>query len=457
MDRRRFLASGLVVPAGLLLGRPLSAQETVPRRRELDLRLVEAVVERPATEACRARGRTFLDLGADNVARFQVEFPRGGYYRLQLGYGADTLARPPRAAVLLDRRILGTNYFLADHPADPSGRMPQFSHEDLGEHRVTAGLHTIEIETMFERGEAIESLRITPTERTLDTPRFSFVQLTDTHIMKGQYPVWMNRKIDGDMPEALVEVGRKVREMSPDFVLHTGDIVDGDTPESIAFAREVMAPVPRPLYPVLGNHDTYRKNHAHWLSIWKDDFPTDQVYYSFNNHGWHFIMLDCLLNQSRPLREPQLAWLDEDLAQHRERPTLVAAHTPVGEPGENPELTSGLAPRLLANPQIKLVLGGHTHRTHFSGYPGRVHVVTAAMVEWPLVYRRFLVFADRIEVETYQLSRKFQRNSFMGVEEKLAYRAAHREAPMEMDKKINNDMLADNSMLCPGIALSLAT
>ncbi|MBE7557589.1 metallophosphoesterase [bacterium] len=454
MDRRRFLSSSLVLPATLFLPESLRAVETVPRRRALDLRLVEAVLEHPAAEACRARGRVFLDLGADNVARFRVQFPSDGYYHFELRYGGDTLPRPPRAAVLLDRRLLGTNYFLTDHEADPTAMRPQFSHGDLGTHRVTAGLHTVEIETLFERGEALESLRVTPTNRPLDRPRLSFVQLSDTHIMKGQYPVWLNRKIDGDMPEALLEVAAKIRELSPDFVMHTGDIVDGETPESIAFAREVMRPIPRPLYPILGNHDTYRNNHANWLSIWKDDFPSDKVYYSFDCKGWHFIMLDCLLNQSHSLREPQLAWLDADLAQHPDRPTVIAAHTPVGEPGENPRLTSGLAPRLAVNPQVKLILAGHTHRNHYARYNGRAHATVAAMVEWPLIYRRFLVFSDRVEVETYQLSRPFQRNSWMSIEDKLDYRRKHNERPMEKDHKNNNDMLGDNATLSPVIPLS---
>ena len=442
MDRRSFLGSTLCLPAALCL--PSAEALRVPHRRDLDLRLVAAELESPAAATMRCGGRTFIDLGRDNVARFEVDFPRTGWFRFELYYGADLIDRPPRAAVLLDRRVLGTTFWSRDHPSDATLSGRECSFADLGEHLIEAGPRSIEIETLFEEGEAIESLRISPVDRPVQTPRLRFVQLSDTHVQEGQYPVWMNRKIDGDMPEILAEVGVHLGRLRPDFVMHTGDIVDGDTPESIAFARDAMAGIPRPLYPILGNHDTYRKNHANWLSIWKEEFPGDQVYYSFDCNGWHVVMLDCLLNQSAPLRAPQSKWLDEDLAEHPKMPTIIAAHTPIGQTGEHPPLTEEILPRIQASPQVKLVLGGHTHRALRKTEDGRAYLVTAAMVEWPLVYREFLIYADGIEMRTYQVARKWQRKSFMEVEEKLAFRRKNRHRVMEMDKSLQNDMLGRN-------------
>jgi 3',5'-cyclic-AMP phosphodiesterase len=444
MDRRDFISTGLLIP--VCLGTAWGAPPTklVKRRDAIQLRLVQARLESPHAGEYVLRGKTFLNLGRDNVASFDLHFPRTGYYRFEIRYGEDGRNRPPRAAALLDRRILGTTHFLTDHTFSATA-----SRENLGEHLVTSGYHLLEIETMFEHGESIESIRITPTNRRVEKVKCRFVQLSDTHVQKDEKPVWMNRKIDWLMPEVLAEVGAHIKTLSPDFVMLTGDIVDGDTPESIAYAHEAFEPIPRPLFPVLGNHDTYRKNHANWLKIWNREFPGDQVFYSLNNNGFHFVMLDCLYNQSRMLEVPQYKWLDGDLKQHSNMPTVMALHTPVGQNGENPLLTKGLAPRIAANPQVKFVLSGHTHRGSCDLREGVAYAVSAAMVEYPLSYREFVFFENHAEVRSYQVSRKFQRETFMSVQEKVEWEMARRpnRKPSQRATKINNDLLGDNKAI----------
>ena len=445
MQRREFITACLTIPAAsCLTGSPgLRTDE----RRGRTLRLVDASLENPSVSRRRYRGLDYVDLGRDNVAGFRIRFPRTGYYRFAVRYGADREQRPPRAAFLLDRRVLGTTYYLTNNPADPEGRSSAAATHDLGEHLIGAGSHRLEVETLFEHGESLESITITPTSRPVEKARLSFVQLTDTHIQKNHFPIWMNRKICGDMPVVLDEFGRYIKRLAPDFVMLTGDIVDSDTPQSIRFAKEAVDPIPRPLFPVLGNHDTYRKNHENWLKIWNQEFPGDQVFYSYNCRGYHFVMLDCLYNNSAPLREPQFRWLDADLAQHSDYPTFIALHTPVGETGENPELTQGLLPRIRGNPQVKAIISGHTHINTIRTEADCAHPVCAAAVEYPLMFREFVIFENHMEIRSYQASRAMQRKSFMTVEEKTAYAQKRKHKLSERHTKIWNHMLGTNESI----------
>jgi Calcineurin-like phosphoesterase len=440
MLRREFLAAGLVIPASFCYAR--SVGKLVDQHHGGTLRLVDATFDNPPLGQRRYRGRDYVDLGRDNAARFRVWFPRTGYYRFKVLYGADVVQRPPRAAVLLDRRVLGTTYHLENHPADPGGDARAASVGDLGEHLVDAGTHELEIETLFEHGEALASVSITPVNRPVEKVRARFVQLTDTHIQKNIYHIWTNLKLCGDMPEVLAETGDMIRRLSPDFVMLTGDIVDADSPRSIRFAKQAIEPIPRPLFPVLGNHDTFRRNHANWLKTWEKEFPGDQVYYSFNSGGYHFVMLDCLLNRSAPLEKPQFSWLDADLAQHRDYPTFIAVHTPWGK-----KFAPQLKSRIKENPQIKAVISGHAHISGLSAKAGCVYSVSAALVEYPMMFREFVIFEKHLEIRSYQVSRALQRKSFMTVEEKVAFARKHKRKPNHRHTKIWNHMLGSNSVV----------
>ncbi len=109
-------------------------------------------------------------------------------------------------------------------------------------------------------------------------------------------------------------------------------------------------------------------------------------YYSFNQVGWHFIMLDStFLPPDKPndytarLDEEQFAWLERDLHAHANMPTALVSHIPLLSAaafmdGENEKTGDWVVPgawmhvdvrRLkdlfLKHPQVKLCLSGHLH------------------------------------------------------------------------------------------------
>src|SRR5579859_4096157 len=80
-----------------------------------------------------------------------------------------------------------------------------------------------------------------------------FVHITDTHI--GPTPDY--ETIGHKSLPALQALVERINTLpfEPDFVLHTGDIVDDGDEASYRLARGVLEKLRAPIYYVLGNHD----------------------------------------------------------------------------------------------------------------------------------------------------------------------------------------------------------
>lgn len=78
-------------------------------------------------------------------------------------------------------------------------------------------------------------------------------QISDTHIKADR------RKAYGvvDTAAMLERCVRQILELPqrPDAVVATGDLVDGGGSDEYGLLRELLAPLPMPLYLVAGNHD----------------------------------------------------------------------------------------------------------------------------------------------------------------------------------------------------------
>jgi 3',5'-cyclic-AMP phosphodiesterase len=80
-----------------------------------------------------------------------------------------------------------------------------------------------------------------------------FIHITDTHI--GPTPEHrVLTQLALTTLEALVDRINAL-PFEPDFILHTGDIVDDGSGAAYALARPVLQKLKRPIYYVLGNHD----------------------------------------------------------------------------------------------------------------------------------------------------------------------------------------------------------
>jgi 3',5'-cyclic-AMP phosphodiesterase len=192
-------------------------------------------------------------------------------------------------------------------------------------------------------------------------------QLTDTHIT----PPGVLAQGYYDTAAALRRAVAHVLALAPrpDVVLLTGDLANDPQPEAYPHLRELLAPLPMPVYAIAGNHDDramlraafapdgYLPEHGEFLHYVVEDFPL------------RLIGLDTQLagQPGGVLCEARLAWLAGQLERAAEQPTLLFMHHPPFRTGLPIDLrgfpgAEALGELLEEHRQVHRILCGHVHR-----------------------------------------------------------------------------------------------
>ncbi len=175
---------------------------------------------------------------------------------------------------------------------------------------------------------------------------FTVVHVTDTHLPSNFY--WGDDGLEADSTgiEDFRAVIKDINIINPDFVIHTGDLInDGEIEElgvpSISRAKKLMYELDVPVFLVAGNHDlggwdatpapdgTARRT---WWNFFGWDYlnstsatATTTQNYSFNYGKVHFIGLEAYDNYdewryelygSSSFISSQFTWLNTDIAAH---------------------------------------------------------------------------------------------------------------------------------------------
>jgi 3',5'-cyclic AMP phosphodiesterase CpdA len=195
-----------------------------------------------------------------------------------------------------------------------------------------------------------------------------------------------------------------------DGVAVTGDIAAGrGTPEEFAFAKDFLARLKKPVFPITGNHDFMydagpdgktRKApsgvRAAKLRAFQETFGLPALRYTrkFGRYLCLFVSADDL--QSPFLAAASsgtLAWMEDELAREPDAPAIVFFHAPLegtirsrnevtGIPSFEAQPAKELRALLRRHPQVFLWVSGHTHigatNPRFADakinlYDGRVH------------------------------------------------------------------------------------
>jgi len=166
---------------------------------------------------------------------------------------------------------------------------------------------------------------------------------------------------------------------TPDFVMHTGDVVNDPHPDAYALAAEVLSVLKAPVYFVTGNHDDVPMMRAtltfgpHRLLIPESD---EQLCYRLNggkNDGVEFFVVDGRVPQEEGSHGLLTAnQIDAVLGEiSGKKPVAVFLHyplSPIGSPwiDEYLLLTNGSqfrdAVAEKAGPQLRGIFSGHLHR-----------------------------------------------------------------------------------------------
>lgn len=216
---------------------------------------------------------------------------------------------------------------------------------------------------------------------------FSFVHLTDMHLMAGGKwkDPWDGWEYDTEASLRRVIDAVNSLEPRPAFAVLGGDLASpdlldprrvwnpGEYEPSYRLLRELVRALPCPAHSILGNHDdrtAFDRVFAEGGA--RPEGPRD---YAFDHQGWHFVMLESLVPglAGGRLSASQLAWLRADLDAARGRPTLVFVHHPPWPVG----LAWIDAARLENGDELMAVLGDHAAvRAVVSG-----HVHTDSLVQ----------------------------------------------------------------------------
>jgi len=190
--------------------------------------------------------------------------------------------------------------------------------------------------------------------------QFRIAQMTDLHLFAES-----NQCLLG-MPtlRSLNTLIEQIQQLypKPDMLLLTGDLSQDGTIRSYERLQALLSPLKIPTYWLPGNHDCVE---AMERSL--TQFHSDKA---FERGEWRFL----LLNSQDPgcvhgrLSAESLTWLDRQLAQHRDMPTLVSLHHPPFAVNSTWLDTSSLqnSAELLEildrASQVKLVVFGHIHQ-----------------------------------------------------------------------------------------------
>lgn len=163
---------------------------------------------------------------------------------------------------------------------------------------------------------------------TIDPEDFTFLQMSDNHIgfKAGPY-----QDVAGTLQDAIGQVKRLPTR--PALMLHTGDISHTSKPEQFDTSDQINATLGIPIHHVPGEHDCLDPGKKQYLARYGKG-TKGEGWYSFDDHGVHFIGLVNVLHQSPDgqwlLGQDQLAWLADDLhGLSASTPIVVFAHVPL--------------------------------------------------------------------------------------------------------------------------------
>lgn len=159
----------------------------------------------------------------------------------------------------------------------------------------------------------------------------SFVHISDTHI--GPTAVY-NRfgHVSYPCAERLVEIINNL-PVTPDFVIHTGDVVTDPDPDSYRLAADLLAQINVPTYYVVGNHDT-AVDIRNYMSMGTHQSLSDNpdlLTYAFDVNGVRFLTIDARagdeIDPSGMLSDEQLAIVEREVTTG-DSPLVVFMHYP---------------------------------------------------------------------------------------------------------------------------------
>jgi Icc protein len=218
---------------------------------------------------------------------------------------------------------------------------------------------------------------------TAQSGGFSFVQISDSHI---GFNKAANQDVTGTLKQALDKINGL--PVTPDLLLHTGDITHSSKPAEFDTAQQLIKGVKAgETFYVPGEHDIATDDGAMYLERFGKG-TNGRGWYSFTHKGVHFVGLNnCQqVDAMGKLGDDQLNWLKADLGSlSPSTPIVIFAHIPLWM--VYPEWGWGTPDAAEALTYLKrfgsvTVLNGHIHQV-VQKVEGNVAFHTATSTAFP--------------------------------------------------------------------------
>lgn len=265
-----------------------------------------------------------------------------------------------------------------------------------------------------------------------EEPLFRFLQIADTHVYEGSPHATNHCALANEKMRWIVEtVGRGEHFPVPDFVIHTGDMIDGE-PQSagvkllgpdLRMLKAMIEQLHCPFYPTMGNHENQQQEgSAAFERPYREAFGAGRVNYAFRRGGIRFVVFN---DSGAPDANPGAGktrnqWLRYTLGASPDEPTILCCHIPLVPLRDEQVLSRsfGFSSYAARDPQLLeivdshadtviAVLSGHLHLTGMVRKNGIYHIVPSGSATYPCDYGALLtVFSDRIKVQMQPLPRE---------------------------------------------------
>jgi 3',5'-cyclic-AMP phosphodiesterase len=188
------------------------------------------------------------------------------------------------------------------------------------------------------------------------------VQVTDIHLTDDPQQLVMGVNTEASYSAILVELANL--QPAPHLLLLTGDLTQDGSEPAYARLQQSLESLGIPAYCLPGNHDT--------VSIMTKELKGCAVYWDtcLQMGGWQFIPLNSAIEGQVHgyLAAASLAWLERQLRDRPDLPTLIALHHPAIALGCEWVDKSGLQNQAEfwqicdRHPQVQVMISGHAHQ-----------------------------------------------------------------------------------------------
>lgn len=198
-----------------------------------------------------------------------------------------------------------------------------------------------------------------------------------------------------ETPQKLEEAGRFLEQERPDFLVELGDFIDAASSVDTelrylkSINKQFSQLCPNRHY-VLGNHcvDTLKKRE------FLDVVEQPKSYYSFDQGGLHFVVLDaCFRSDGTPYERKNFQWTDANIPPQElewlkadleatSHPVVVFAHQRL-DPSGNHGVRNNASVRVILEQsrRVVAVFQGHSHKNNLQTINGIHYCTAVAMVE----------------------------------------------------------------------------